>query len=67
MIAKDLLRALRQHRGRIYVEVSNMHDMVIVEAVKSDLINLVSGSFQIDEETGFSLMKDTFGRDYNDR
>ena len=67
MIAKDLIRTLRAHRGRVYVEVGNGNDVFAVEAVKSDLIAFVSGNFLSDEETGFSLMKDTFGRDYNDR
>jgi len=64
MIAKDLLRALRAYKGPVFVEVSNGTDVHVVQAVKSDLLAFINGNFLPDEQTGYTLSGDTFGRDY---
>lgn len=65
MIAKDLLASLYARRGPIYVEVSNGADIHIVQVIKLDLIHFVDDNFQRDQETGYCLSSDTFGRDYS--
>lgn len=64
MIAKDLLRALRAHKGMIMVEVSNGTDSHIVQGLKVDLLGFIKDTFQPTQETGYTLYKGTFGRDY---
>ena len=67
MIAKDLIRALRAYKGMVMVEVSNGTDAHNVQAVKADLIRFIEGSFLPDEQTGYTLYRDTctiFCKDY---
>lgn len=67
MIQKDLIKKIKNDRnGYIYVEVSNFNDSFWVQAVKSDLINMLKERFQADQETGFELDNmGYFGKDYS--
>ena len=66
MIAKNLISQIRKAKGPIFVEISNFNDMFWVQAVKSDLIEMISTSFESDLETGFILDKDGyFSKDFD--
>ena len=54
MIAKQLLKKIRAHRGPIIVEIQNFHDVFFVQAVKADIL-LQFAKFRDDDETGFDL------------
>lgn len=68
MIARDLIKKLRNTRVPILVEVANFHDEFWIQAVKSDLIQMLQEKFHQDQETGFELVslmgKAVFGKDY---
>jgi len=66
MIAKNLISQIRKAKGPIFVEISNFNDVFWVQAVKSDLIEMISESFESDLETGFILDKDGyFSKDFD--
>lgn len=68
MIAKHLIRKIRNTRGPILVEVANFQDEFWIQAVKADLIQMLQEKFHQDAETGFELVsltgKAVFGKDY---
>jgi len=65
MIAKKLINEVRKFKGPIYVATANFNDIFHVQVVKSDLIDMISQSFDADFETGFSLDKNGyFDKDY---
>ncbi len=59
MIARVLSRKLRQLQGPVFVEVTNSTDAHTVQVVKADLIRFIEGSFLPDEETGYTLYRDS--------
>lgn len=64
MIAKTLISQIRKTRGPIFVEVSNFDDGFWIQAVKSDLISMLT-RFDDGEETGFELNETGyFSKDY---
>jgi hypothetical protein len=64
MIANQLIKQIKAHRGPIVVEVSNFDDTFYVQAVKADLLLQLS-KFQDDEESGFELDAEGFlSKDY---
>jgi hypothetical protein len=64
MIARNLIHKIRKTKGPIYVEITNFNDEFCVQAVKSDLISMLT-RFDADEETGFELTEaGNFGKDY---
>ena len=67
MIQKDLIKKIKNDRnGYIYVEVTNFNDSFWVQAVKSDLINMLKNTFDPEFETGFVLDDmGYFGKDYS--
>ena len=54
MIAKQLLKKIRAHRGPIIVEIHNFNDVFYVQAVKADIL-LQFAKFRDDDDTGFDL------------
>lgn len=54
MIANQLIKLIKAHRGPVIIEFNNFEDTFWVEAVKSDLLLQLS-KFQADQETGFEL------------
>jgi len=64
MIAHQLIKTIKAHRGPIIVEVNNFDDTFYIQAVKADVL-LQLGQFEADEETGFELNAEGFlGKDY---
>lgn len=64
MIANQLLKKIKAHRGAIIVEVSNFEDTFYIQAVKADVL-LQFNKFEADEETGFELSDGGFlSKDY---
>ena len=55
MIRSDLIKALKSHKGPVWIEVQNHNDCFYVQAVKSDLICQMSNNFSEGEETGFEI------------
>ena len=64
MIASQLIKLIKAHRGSISVEVNNFNDTFWIQAVKSDLL-LQLGKFQADQETGFTLWRDILIKDHD--
>ena len=54
MIANQLIKLIKAHRGPVIVEVNNFDDTFYVQAVKSDLL-LQFARFKDGEETGFEI------------
>lgn len=59
MIAHQLIKTIKAHRGPIIVEVNNFNDTFYIQAVKADVL-LQFGKFEADEETGFELNDEGF-------
>jgi len=55
MIRSDLIKALKAHKGPVWLEISNHNDSFYIQAVKSDLICQISNNFSEGEETGFEI------------
>lgn len=65
MIANQLIKLIKAHRGPVSVEVNNFNDTFYVYAVKADLL-LQLTRFKDDEETGFELEPSGYlSKDYN--
>lgn len=54
MIAKQLLQAIKAHKGPLLVEICNFDDVFWIQAVKSDLLAQLD-CFKATDETGFIL------------
>lgn len=66
MIAKKLIAEVRKFKGPIYVATTNFNDVFHVQAVKADLIHMISQSFDPEFETGFILDKNGYlDKDYD--
>ena len=64
MIAKELIKRIRNTKGPIFVEVTNFDDGFWIQAKKVDLLSMLS-RFEADTETGFAIdEKGYFGKDY---
>lgn len=64
MIAHQLIKTIKAHRGPIIVEVTNFNDTFYVQAVKYDLLTQFN-KFNVNEETGFELSCNGFlSKDY---
>ena len=59
MIAHQLIKTIKAHRGPIIVEISNFNDNFYIQAVKADVL-LQFGIFEADEETGFEMNDEGF-------
>jgi hypothetical protein len=69
MIASKLIIEVRKFKGPIYMEVQNFNDCFWVQVVKTDLLAMIKGNFDMDFETGFILDEKHgagyFGKDYD--
>lgn len=54
MISKQLLQAIKAHKGPIFVEICNFNDIFWIQAVKADLLAQLN-CFEANDETGFVL------------
>ena len=59
MIANQLLKKIKAHRGAVIVEVNNFDDIFYIQAVKADVL-LQFAKFGTDEETGFTFCDEGF-------
>lgn len=68
MIAKDLLKKLKAHRGDLFAECANFDDFFWFKVSRHDVIQTIARRFEPDEETGFTLdstqLAGYFGKDY---
>lgn len=68
MIAKDLLKKLKAHRGDLFVECMNFNDVFWIKASRHDVTQTIATRFKPTEETGFILetsqLAGYFGKDY---
>ena len=66
MITKDLIAKIRKFKGPVYVETHNFNDVFYVQAVKGDLINMITEAFSADTETGFEIDNNGYlGKDFD--
>lgn len=66
MIAKELINKIRKTKGPIYIETHNFNDVFYVQAVKSDLITMITESFDAEFETGFDVDDNGYlGKDFS--
>lgn len=66
MIAKQLFKQIKTHKGPIMVAFNNFNDNFYVEVKKRDLLVQLGAAFGLEAETGFELDHNGYlDKDYN--